>query len=739
MSEPAGARPPPSPVRSSILQIPWFALLALVQCWSALRAPAVELLGHPRTDTLKHLWTLWWMRASVQSEGLIPHQTTLANFPDGLALYPIEPLSGLAVNLLSPLTLPLVSNLLVFLHLVLIGLCASMLGRQLSGHWQGGLIAGTLLQTSAVTAHMFVIGVGELQQLWLLPLCVTMWVRAQENPSLAAWAKLGLTLGLSAVACFYYGLFGGLLVAAGVLCALVTGPARAQTLGLAMVALAVIGVVVGPFAAVFTESYTVAAPASADCSPVYDPVDARLELWTTLWPWGLANDPPPTAYLGGTFLGLGAVGLAAAGVARQPKVAAPLVVGGLLGLVLALGSYHSAHGEEIVSGGARTVLPMRWLNMALAAVAEPLNFPVRAVSMTAVALAGLASLALPRKIPPRWARLSAVLALVPALDPTLLGQAAWPLPITHQREAPVVDLTVPGRGDAGPVADLRLAVRPDSAGREAALVLQIAHGQATQGVPISRVAEGAREGQRHLEALPTVQALRADQVPSEATLLADAAVLWSLGFRYLSWAEGWDTGPDAPTPRVLRQSLGPPVTEGLGFWIWPLPEPGPGVDLAALRAAHDEAVAALVEAPAAGGSLATLAGGASCPGKRAQRSDLGLLRRAPFADHDGARVRLAGWILWETPPLNPADNFVELALVVHRLPEAPGAQPVAEGAMRIDRPGPFVLEAPANAGNIRLSVMRGGAEGGGLPLGMLEFSVEALDRDDLRVTLHPER
>ena len=59
--------------------------------------------------------------------------------------------------------------------------------------------------------------------------------------------------------------------------------------------------------------------------------------------------------------------------------------------------------------------------------------------------------------------------------------------------------------------------------------------------------------------------------------------------------------------------------------------------------------------------------------------------------------------------------------------------------MRIDRPGPFVLEAPANAGNIRLSVIRGGAEGGGLPLGMLEFSVEALDRDDLRVTLHPER
>ncbi|MBL8617476.1 MAG: hypothetical protein JNM72_17845 [Deltaproteobacteria bacterium] len=739
MTEAAGARPQASELRAALLPLPWFAALALAQCWSVMGAPATDLLGHPRTDTLKHLWTLWWMRAAVQSEGRLPHETMLANFPEGLTLYPIEPLSGLVVNLLAPLPLPLVSNLLVFVHLVLIGHCAALLGRQLSGHWQGGLIAGTLLQTSAVTAHLFVIGVGELQQLWLLPLCLTMLLRAQANPSLGAWAKLGLCLGLSAVACFYYGLFAGLLVAAGVLWALVRGPSRLQTLGLSAVALAVIGVVVGPFAATFAESYTVAAPASADCSPVYDAVDARLELWTILWPWGFSNDPPPTAYLGGTFLGLGAVALAVVGLARQPRLAAPLVIGGLLGVVLALGSYYSAQGEELIRAGARTVLPMRWLNTALAAIAEPLNFPVRAISMTAVALAGLAALALPRKIPARWARLSAALALLPALDPTLLGQAAWPLPITHPREAPAVDLTVPGLGDSGPVADLRLAVRPDADGREAALLLQIAHGQPTQGVPISRVAEGAREGQRQLEALASVQALRAGQVPAEATLLADNAVLWSLGFRYLSWAEGWDTGPEAPTPRALRQSLGPPVTEGLGFWIWPLREPDPSVDLVALRAAHDEAVAALGEAPAAGGSLAALDGGASCPGKRAQRSDLGLLRQPPFAAHDGARVKLGGVVAWVSPPPNPADNSAELALVIHRLPEAPGAQPVAEGAIRLERPGPFVIEAPANAGNIRLSVIRGGAEGGGMPLGMLEIPVEALDRDDLRVTLHPER
>ena len=43
-------------------------------------------------------------------------------------------------------------------------------------------------------------------------------------------------------------------------------------------------------------------------------------------------------------------------------------------------------------------MPIFWLNRALGYIAEPLNFPIRFLAMTAVALAGMASLALRPKV-----------------------------------------------------------------------------------------------------------------------------------------------------------------------------------------------------------------------------------------------------------------------------------------------------------------------------------------------------
>ena len=161
-----------------------FFLLALVQTWPLVLAPNRGLIGHARTDTLKHLWTLWWMRASVWSEGRFPFATQLVNFPEGMELYPIEPLNGLFVVLLPFVPLVAASNLLVLLNLTLTGLCGGAMGRALSGRALGGWIAGLLIQSSALMAHFVALGVGELDTVELVE--DTFHIGVRDPPSLVS-------------------------------------------------------------------------------------------------------------------------------------------------------------------------------------------------------------------------------------------------------------------------------------------------------------------------------------------------------------------------------------------------------------------------------------------------------------------------------------------------------------------------------------------------------------------------
>ena len=138
----------------------WSFGLATVLTWPALIRPGEAALGHVRADGMKHLWTLWWMRESVWTEGRLPFTTTLVNHPFGMDLYPIEPLNGLLAIALPFLDIVVLSNLLVFLNVTLTGITGAWFGRELSGSKLGGLVSGTLLQGSAVMAFFVHVGVG---------------------------------------------------------------------------------------------------------------------------------------------------------------------------------------------------------------------------------------------------------------------------------------------------------------------------------------------------------------------------------------------------------------------------------------------------------------------------------------------------------------------------------------------------------------------------------------------------
>ena len=144
----------------------WFGLLSLVLTWPLVLHPHSQVLGSPDSDTMKHIWTLWWMRESVLGHGLFPFQTQLINHPVGLDLYPIEPLNGLFAILLGGLPLVLTSNALTLMNLILTGYCGALLGRRLSPAPGAGLVTGTILQTGALTLFTMHVGVGELQHIW---------------------------------------------------------------------------------------------------------------------------------------------------------------------------------------------------------------------------------------------------------------------------------------------------------------------------------------------------------------------------------------------------------------------------------------------------------------------------------------------------------------------------------------------------------------------------------------------
>ncbi|MCK6514516.1 hypothetical protein L6R46_05620 [Myxococcota bacterium] len=417
------------------------ALLSVALTWPLALTLSTESIGSPHGDGLKHLWTLWWIRAEVMAKGAIPFQTQLVNYPEGMALYPIEPLNGLLVVLLAPLSVVTVSNLAALANLTLIGVCGALLGRRVSGEPLGGLAAGVMLQTSAVALFTLHVGVGELQHLWWLPLGLLAWLNHKETQSFKSAVWLGLSLGLAALSCFYHGFFLGFSVA---VLSLFTLPLRGSLPGVLLRYAVAAGLglaLVLPVMRTFSSSYgederpsvgLLAYITQEHGQPVTDPSSARLDPLDLVSPRRderATASPERMGYGGGRYLGLPALALGLLALWRSPRQAMLWVVLALLGALLAMGSYLVVNGEVVeLAGGSRVRLPFFFLNRALGYVAEPLNFPVRALAITMTALAVCAALVARAGSP----RLALGLAVLAGLDVQINQLTPWPM----QRFAP---------------------------------------------------------------------------------------------------------------------------------------------------------------------------------------------------------------------------------------------------------------------------------------------------------------
>jgi len=582
----------------------WSFLLAVGLTWPTVISPGKAALGSVHADGMKHLWTLWWMRASVWEQGRVPFETTLINYPVGMDLYPIEPLNGVVGVLLPWLDVVVLSNLLVLLNMTLTGVCGAWFGRVLSGSWWGGFIAGTLLEGSAVMAFFVHVGVGELNHLWWLPLGLGVLLMARRTGAWGWFAALTVCLVGAMLSCFYLGFFLALAVAVVALSTLWAGRKTPALLGKYAVAAGLSIAVVLPVTQAFSGSYKSGSVPDVGLrsyvlqdhgQPITDPAAARLEPKQLLTPGRTAGSREEGAYGGGRYVGFLALGLAIVGLARNPRRSAPLVFVGVIGVMLALGSYLTVGGTEVLTGhGGRIRLPIIWLNRTLGYLAEPLNFPVRFLAMSTTALAGIAACAVGAGRLKRWEWALVALAPLAVLEVGWGQMLAWPWASFSPREASALEVLRDEPDDA--VIDLALAVRSDHENRWSALSTHTAHGKPMQAVPVERIEYFARDGFHFVNSLQLTKDLSPLYENRGGALSGDYrgdfAILRDAGFGWfvVSYRYGGEYLPSTLVSEMTRV-FGEPVARSTGLGAWRIPDVDhTPAELEAWKEAHQHGV-----------------------------------------------------------------------------------------------------------------------------------------------------
>ena len=557
----------------------WFSVCTIALTWPMVLNPAAQALGSPKADGMKHLWTLWWMRASVWREGEFPFSTQLVNWPEGMDLYPIEPLNGL-VSIATPfLSIILLSNLLVMVNLFATGMVGSWFGRLLTGgHRLAGIAAGTVLLTSSVTTFFVNVGVGELTHLWWLPLGLGLLLKAMAEPTWRRWAWVSVAMVGAVLSCFYLGFFLG--VAVGIVCAwhLLVNPDRLLYAQRMAFAAGLLIVIVLPIGRVFAISY--AAP-SFDRDPplvhifaekgqqVTDTLGSRLDP-TQLFAYGrVATTEHELGYGGGRYLGLAVTLLALVGVIRRPREALPWLLVALMAIWFSIGSYLTMGGEEVrMVGGGRVRMPMLWLNRILELIAEPVNFPVRFLALAVMAQSALVALAVSKT----WGRWLTVLVPVGALEIAAGQLIAWPWPTLQIPQTWALERLADHPGRA--VLDIGLTLQADASNRALALAGQMSHQHPTNTVPLERIEFFARDGYtlaRSMHIVDDINGLYYHEDPKGMAddYREDLTMLKEQGFDILliSTKDGRRNIPERAF-EALNKLCGMPIADGPGGVAW---------------------------------------------------------------------------------------------------------------------------------------------------------------------------
>lgn len=156
-----------SPRSRRVLVACALAAVAFAHAWPS---PSGRVVGIPEGEARQHLWVAWMVCTSL-ARGELPVHTSLAGFPAGIDLFPLDPANQALVALLRPLAgLVAAFNLAALAAYALAVLGAQRLAGALGQGVKGELVAALLVGTGAPVLGAYVDTVTEAMGAgwWLL-------------------------------------------------------------------------------------------------------------------------------------------------------------------------------------------------------------------------------------------------------------------------------------------------------------------------------------------------------------------------------------------------------------------------------------------------------------------------------------------------------------------------------------------------------------------------------------------
>ncbi len=564
------------------------------------------LLGHPGSDLAKHYWNLWWFRQMVQDHQF-PFKTVYLNFPNGLYLYPIEPINGIfTVALGGVFGLVLLTNLLSIACLVFAALAMYALIRHLTNREGAAFSAGLIFGLSSYVLWTVHLGVGELQHIGWVPLSLLWLIKTRENPSYKRAVWTAVLFIVTTLACWYYGMFLYLLSGLYMVShPLATEGGRREHLHLwgryATVFLLSMALVY-PIIHVFNKTYSDEPPMEEgffqwldqqDAAKSHDGIQGRIDFLVIVS--GHENGYDPAMHnpyqAGGAYLGPWIVVLAIIGFFMRPREGAMWLVAALVSALFGAGSVLVWNGNEFPMGSAEApkMLPFYFVNLFLEHRGQPMNFPMRFMAVLTIAstvlvgffLAWLQDYLKEQRRTKRIATLLTAMAfLVILLQFKWRGDIRIPYAEHPIPDQPVAERLKQEKGEHG-VVELPFIYSDDRGSRDQILLMQVIHGKPTASLPIDRLSHYHGGYRLSVKDTSLARLVNATDLPSsnkvaDEELIADMAWMRHKGFHWLII----DT-EDQPVPLGeythgrLQRLLGPPLERNTDRALYRIQQFGP--------------------------------------------------------------------------------------------------------------------------------------------------------------------
>lgn len=233
-----------------------FVMLGMWFMHPVLDQPTTLAIGHPNNDVWNHVWGYGFVAQSI-ANGEWPLHTDLLNWPHGGTLWFIDLLGALITLPINWASGPVAAyNAGMLIQWVLAGVGMYALAWRVTQSQPGAWAAGIAFQTMPHVMGQAYNGISETLMVGFLPLALLAVREMFHAPSRRTAALAGLSMGITALANWYYGLFAGLALIGLFIRALwrKRGRPSRSTTELAAIFAGVTTVVVGPAFFAFRES-----------------------------------------------------------------------------------------------------------------------------------------------------------------------------------------------------------------------------------------------------------------------------------------------------------------------------------------------------------------------------------------------------------------------------------------------------------------------------------------------------